>query len=532
MKPYRPLLTALAGLALCLSAAFSPALAAEAPIITQGPTNVAASAGAAVSFSVTVTGTAPLSYQWKKNGANITGATASTHTLPSVRATDIANYWVVVTNVAGAATSAPVSLRLLAAPAITQNPASQFSILGNPAYLQAAASGSEPLSYQWRLNGTNIAGATSPVYSISAVTTNDLGYYSLLVTNELGSAVSTDATITSTYTTPLYFIENSLSNVPRHLTTYVSFAGDGAETALTFSLAFNTNAVSLPTATLSAGGPAGQLPENTALLTDATRLADGYIGFRITLPAGAVLPAARIPILSIDWTLADGANLDQSGLVLADVPIETGARNINGLAVAASSTQTPRFVTAAPTTTPDMQTGLFSQVVTVSNPTGASWPGVRLTVRGLGNDSHGNAITVFNSVGLDLRNLPYIEYGPLAAGASVPLNVEYYVPDRTTVPAATFEVAALTALTVAPSVSSTMVQYHQTPEQKHLLDFATTLGRYYYVQYSGDSTNWNTSLPAIRGTGTQVQWLDNGPPRTLSDPASVPQRFYRVMLSN
>lgn len=532
MKPIRHLLSAFAGLALSLSAAFSTAQAAEAPVITQGPTNVAASAGGSVSFSVTVSGTAPFSYQWKKNGANITGATAATYALPSVRATDIATYWVVITNSAGSATSGPVSLRLLAAPTITQNPVSMVSILGSPAYLQAAASGSDPLSYQWRLNGTNIAGANSAVYAINAVTTNDLGYYSVLVTNELGSAVSTDATITSTYTTPLYFIETSLSTVPRHLTTFVSFAGDGAETALTFSLAFNTNAVSQPTATLSAGGPAGQLPANTVLFTDTTRLADGYIGYRITLPASSVLPAARIPILSIDWTLADGAYVDQSGLVLADVPIETGALNINGLAVAAASTQTPRYAAASPSTTADIQTGLFRQTVTVSNPTGAAWPGVRLTVRGLGNDSHGNAITVFNSVGLDLHNLPFIEYGPLAAGASVPLTVEYYVPDRTTIPSASFDVTALTVLSVTPSVSSTLVQYHQTPEQKYLLDFPTTLGRYYYIQYSGDSTNWNTSLPAIRGTGTQVQWLDNGPPRTLTDPAAAPQRFYRVMLSN
>ena len=60
--------------------------------------------GAQVTFSlINVTGTQPLSYQWKKNGVNIPGATASTYVIPSVAATDTGVYVCVISNVAGSA---------------------------------------------------------------------------------------------------------------------------------------------------------------------------------------------------------------------------------------------------------------------------------------------------------------------------------------------------------------------------------------------------------------------------------------------
>jgi hypothetical protein len=63
-----------------------------------------------------------------------------------------------------------------------------------------------------------------------------------------------------------------------------------------------------------------------------------------------------------------------------------------------------------------------------------------------------------------------------------------------------------------------------------LVEFSTTLGRRYYVQYSSDMTNWKTALPAVMGTGSRVQWIDNGPPKTESLPSSESSRFYRIIL--
>jgi hypothetical protein len=67
-----------------------------------------------------------------------------------------------------------------------------------------------------------------------------------------------------------------------------------------------------------------------------------------------------------------------------------------------------------------------------------------------------------------------------------------------------------------------------------LVEFNTISNRLYYVQYapSADSTNWATSLPPLRGTGQRVQWIDNGPPKTVSLPGPGTNRFYRVLQSN
>src|SRR5258707_13143881 len=62
---------------------FTGTAAATAPTITTPPANQTVTAGQTASFSVVAAGTAPLSYQWQKNGANIPGATPSTETTPA-----------------------------------------------------------------------------------------------------------------------------------------------------------------------------------------------------------------------------------------------------------------------------------------------------------------------------------------------------------------------------------------------------------------------------------------------------------------
>ena len=76
-----------------------------APVITNHPQSVTVSEGNPASFSVTASGSQPLSYQWRKNTVNIGGATNSTYTIPAVTPGDAANYSVVVSNSAGNVTS-------------------------------------------------------------------------------------------------------------------------------------------------------------------------------------------------------------------------------------------------------------------------------------------------------------------------------------------------------------------------------------------------------------------------------------------
>jgi hypothetical protein len=83
-----------------------------APTISAQPTDKTVLAGATATFSVTATGTAPLSYQWKKGGTAITtGGTSSSYTTPATVAGDSgSSYTVTVTNAAGSITSSAATL--------------------------------------------------------------------------------------------------------------------------------------------------------------------------------------------------------------------------------------------------------------------------------------------------------------------------------------------------------------------------------------------------------------------------------------
>ena len=76
-----------------------------APAITRQPINVSATAGSSASFTVAATGQLPLTYQWRKDGAPVAGATNPSLVLSGVQAAAAGTYSVVVTNSLGTAVS-------------------------------------------------------------------------------------------------------------------------------------------------------------------------------------------------------------------------------------------------------------------------------------------------------------------------------------------------------------------------------------------------------------------------------------------
>jgi hypothetical protein len=91
-----------------------------APQITTQPANQTASIGQSATFSVLATGSAPLQYQWRKNGAAIAGAGASAYTTPATVSRDNgSSFTVVVSNAAGSMTSSAAVLTVTAAAAGT-----------------------------------------------------------------------------------------------------------------------------------------------------------------------------------------------------------------------------------------------------------------------------------------------------------------------------------------------------------------------------------------------------------------------------
>ncbi len=166
------------------------------PTITAQPESQSACAGTSVLFTVSATGTTPLSYQWKRNGTDIPGATTAVLTLSPVAEAHVGTYTVVVTNACGSATSTPATLSLQAPPALALQPRSQTACAGQPVTFEATAAGSAPLSYQWRKDGAAIPGATGPSYTIPAVVPGDAGTYTVTVTNPCGSVTSPEVALT------------------------------------------------------------------------------------------------------------------------------------------------------------------------------------------------------------------------------------------------------------------------------------------------------------------------------------------------
>ena len=82
------------------------------------------------------------------------------------------------------------------APAITTQPASQHVTPGSGITLTVAAGSASPLSYQWKLNGAAIAGATNAAYTMANVQSGNMGFYSVTVNNSAGSVDSAVAIVT------------------------------------------------------------------------------------------------------------------------------------------------------------------------------------------------------------------------------------------------------------------------------------------------------------------------------------------------
>jgi uncharacterized repeat protein (TIGR02543 family) len=166
------------------------------PTITSQPASQTVNPGASAIFSVVASGATPLSYQWRFNGVNISGATSSSYTKSNVQATNAGNYSVVVNNAYGSATSANAVLTVNTPPVITAQPQSQTVIAGSSATFTVTATGSTPLAYQWRLNGTNLPGATSSICTRVNAQPADAGAFTVVVTNVLGSVTSSPAGLT------------------------------------------------------------------------------------------------------------------------------------------------------------------------------------------------------------------------------------------------------------------------------------------------------------------------------------------------
>jgi uncharacterized repeat protein (TIGR01451 family) len=174
--------------------------------------------------------------------------------------------------------------------------------------------------------------------------------------------------------------------------------------------------------------------------------------------------------------------------------------------------------------------GLLEQSITVSNAGLSSVPAVRVVVTGLTN-------RLFNAVGTNNGN-PFVVYGAtLAAGQNVNLLLQYF-PRKSFA----FDNSQLQAFAVPvpdlspPAVSSVSTNINITrivelPNGNMVIEWPAIANRTYTVVYSDNVLFSNAIIapPSIVAPANDVEWIDYGPPTTVSAPTNTNARFYRVL---
>jgi hypothetical protein len=157
-------------------------------VATIAPNNTQFLVGTSVTFTAAATeGTAPLSYQWRRDGQNILNATSSTYSIASVGLAGRGNYDCVVTNTAGSADSNDIFLNVVTAkPTIITPPAPAILPTGGTLNLAVNAVGAGTLKYSWK-KGSVIPGAVANTLSVQNLKLTDSGSYAVTVTNAPGA---------------------------------------------------------------------------------------------------------------------------------------------------------------------------------------------------------------------------------------------------------------------------------------------------------------------------------------------------------
>jgi len=272
------------------------------PIISAQPVSRTLPAGTNVTFSVTASGLATLSYQWRFNGADTIFKT-SFFTLGNVQSVNNGEYDVVVSNIYGAVTSSVATLTVLpAAPTIATQAISKVVSVGQNVSFIVVAKGSEPMTCQWQKNGTDLPGANSFTLALSNVNASFTGTYRAAVSNALGFALSTNVTLV---VSPVVFGGQTggqqLVSVPplsASATNVIAIAAGKATDAGLPSYALRADgslltwggSVSIPAeatnvVAFSSGGPGSRAAENNLALRGDGSVVSWTVTGKSTIPA-------------------------------------------------------------------------------------------------------------------------------------------------------------------------------------------------------------------------------------------------------
>jgi Pro-kumamolisin, activation domain/Bacterial surface protein, Ig-like domain/Immunoglobulin I-set domain/Bacterial Ig-like domain (group 3) len=309
------------------------------PSFTTQPTNQTVIAGGSALFSATVAGASTLVYQWRQDGSNlanggiVSGATSDVLTLTPVTAANAGSYTLVATNAYGSVTSGIATLTVLLPPTITIPPAAQAIQCGSNASFSVTATGTAPLRYQWSLDGSAIASATSASLSLTSVHLPS-HTVAVVVTNLYGSATRF-ASLTVQDTLPPVITLSGANPL------YVELGSDYAEPGATaydlcvgavpvsISGMVNTNAVSTNIVSYSASDGNGNIgtATRTVIVRDTTPPTIVWSFTNLVLAANSNCSAAMPDVTGTNYVVAtdmsDPLTFTQNPATNAILPLGT-----------------------------------------------------------------------------------------------------------------------------------------------------------------------------------------------------------------
>jgi hypothetical protein len=223
----------------------SAALIINTPVAVSSPPTASTTlcAGAGYNISVIATGTIT-GYQWRKNGTNITGATSATFSIASTNTADAGNYDVVISGPCApfTVTSGSTALIINTAVAITVQPQASIALCLSGGFNISVTATGTITSYQWRKNGTNIAGANGASYNVASATINDGGIYDVVITGACGAPVTSTAANTTITVPPAITSDPSATTTCAGVS--ASFAVSASGSGLTYQWSFNSANIS------------------------------------------------------------------------------------------------------------------------------------------------------------------------------------------------------------------------------------------------------------------------------------------------
>ncbi|HEX7861772.1 MAG TPA: immunoglobulin domain-containing protein [Verrucomicrobiae bacterium] len=160
------------------------------PSVLEVPASTNVAVGGTIELAVAVTGTAPFTFEWLRNGVAVTNATNISLTIPAATTNHAGFYQVRVTNSAGYAVSGAASVVVIEPPKIGAQPNGGTIVEGARFVTTVAVSSTVPVTYRWLKNGVEISGTTSSTFEIAAVRLTDAGSYSVSVSNMAGAVLS------------------------------------------------------------------------------------------------------------------------------------------------------------------------------------------------------------------------------------------------------------------------------------------------------------------------------------------------------